>query len=123
MSFTLTYKDMAKPQFLSGIRKLATFAGFKDMRAAYNVAKIASLLDSEYATMEDLRSKLAKKYPLDKKPTANVEKEMQAEMEKFLGIPVEISRPKVKLLDTEGAGLSPNELLALTPMLEGWDDL
>lgn len=124
MSFTLSYKDLAKPAFLAGIRKLSAYSGFRDIKVTHNVAKIASQLDAEYVTYDEVKAKLAKRFPLtEKEHTPDKVQEIETEFENLMAISFEVKRPKVKLGEVEGINLSPNELLALTPILEGLDDL
>lgn len=127
MSFELTYKDIANPHFLAAMKKVVNSETWKDPKKAYNAARIGTLLDSELKTFADLRQKLVTKarsyVPAnDDAPTdddkAKLE-EIQAEQEKFLEVSFKLERHKIHLDDLADVKLSPNELLALEPLLDG----
>lgn len=110
----LTYKDLANPSLTTGMRKLASSAKVKGFKATYNVAKIAARLDEEFQVFESLRQKLAEKV----KEGSVTEEVLRDEFQKFGEVAFEIDRPKILLADVEEVGLTANEILALSPLLE-----
>lgn len=127
MSFTLTYKTLANQNFVPALKKVVNFDGFKDPKLAYNAARIGSLVDQELKTFHDLRVKFANKVkaikPENEENPTDADKEavkaLQEEADKFGEVSFEINRHKLKLEDLSGLKLTPNEILALEPMLEG----
>lgn len=130
MSFTLTYKDLSNPNFLSGVKKLVGSDKWKDPRKAYNLARAGSLLEQELKTFFNLRQKQiikvkAAKPENNEKPTeADLEKLklLDEENDKFNEISFTIERHKVDFNDLAEISLTPNEILALEPMLENLPD-
>lgn len=130
MTFQLTYKDLANPNFVSGLRKICQADTFKDQKAAYNAARIGSLLDSEMKTFYELREKMRKKFQAAKpeneeNPTEadlKVLEELKAEGEKFAEISFTLERYKIEFDQLQDIPLTPNEILALTPLLDGFPD-
>lgn len=121
MSFTLTYKTLNNPDFLSGMQKLSRFGGWKEPKDCYNAARMSALIDIELKTMREVMGKFADRVkPADpKSPTDDEKNLMREEAEKFAAVEITVERHKVKLADTKGASLTPLELLALEPLLEG----
>lgn len=126
MSFTLTYKDISKPAFLTGMRKLIRSDKFKDPKHAYNIARIGTLLDSELKTFQDLHSKLMKKIR-DAKPENDAEptdtdkatlEALKAEDDRFNEVSFTLERHKIDFGDLTDIGLTPGEIMALEPLLD-----
>lgn len=125
MSFQLTYADLSKDLFMSGIRKIVNYDGFRDPKLLYNCARIGSLLDIELKTFREVREKFLKKAK-DAKPADEANptpedlallKTLQDEADKLNEVTVTIERHKIPLYELGDVGLTANELLALTPMI------
>lgn len=122
MTFTLTYKTLHNPDFLAGMQKLARFDGWKDPKKAYNAARMSALIDLEMKTMREVRGKLIGAQPkveAGKGPTEDEKAAMLKAAQDFSAVEVTIERHKVDLKDCEGVRLTPLEILALEPLLEG----
>jgi len=125
MSFTLNYAQISNPNFITGLRKIVQNDKFTDPKRAYNCARIGSLMDLELKTFHDLRFKFNKKWkemrPENVESSTEADKqkleELKVEADKFAEVSFEIPRHKVDFEDLAGIGLSPNEILALEPLL------
>lgn len=136
MTITISYKNLMNPNFLSGIRKIVDSDHYKDVKVAYNVSRLSSLLDPELKTFSVLHQKLLSKIrnakaenPQD--PTEADKallSELEADREKFAEISFTVERHRIKLDDIAEAAirlrdgtvsrLTPNELASLEPILE-----
>jgi hypothetical protein len=126
MSFILTYKDLSNPNFTTGVMKLVQCDKWKCPKKAYNLARIASLLDQELKTYSELKAKFirnaASRRPQDVEKMSPEElkvlEELREEAAKFGEVSFEIHRHKVDFNDLSAVSLTPNEILALEPILE-----
>lgn len=127
---TLTYEQVRNKNFAAGLLKLANHSGF-DPKVAYNIAKIVDKtrqFDRDCNKIHnDVVVELCSK---DKDgnmmspngpgsfeiPTENFDK-FQKKMDELKGLSVEIERYRVKLSDIEEVGLTPEQLLALEPVM------
>ena len=114
MSFTLTYRDIANPHFLAGVRKLVQSDKWKDPKTAYNLAKVGRLLDQELKTFHALRFQFQKKW----KDSPSGDVDMEAEAEKFGDVSFVVECHRVDFKDLADKGLSPLEIGALEPLLD-----
>lgn len=130
MSFVLTYKDLSNQNFIKAMRKLCGSDKFKDIKKAYNIGRIGSLLEIELKTYNDLMAKMRKKFKEflpknEEEPTPEDLKHleaMKAETEKFLEISFTLERHKLEFSELEGLDLTPNEICALAPLINGDPD-
>jgi hypothetical protein len=124
MSFTLTYKTLGNPNFLSGLKKLIQSDSWKSPKEAYNCARLGTLLEHELKTYYDLRAKFfAKIKPAQPEGEMKDEdkqkaQELQKEADQFLEVEVVIERHKIDFNSLSTLSLTPVEILALEPMLE-----
>lgn len=146
--FKLKFGDTKSREFLQAYSKVMTFTGYKDMKVAYNIAKIGRKYDSEAKICQELWLKLLKNYAkLDDK--GNIAPRMQesinAKGEKvstkvpntyeilpekvedgswekatidFDATEFEIPCHKIKLADLAEAKLAPMDLMVLEPMID-----
>lgn len=127
----MTYAELRHRSILPGISKLASFNGFST-REGYNVAKIYGRVMEEFKLMAKLEIDLLKQYcQLDEKgnvvagpsghflPLEGTKAEFEPKWEEFLKNEVEIDRPKIQLQALQNAQLSPLELEALEPLING----
>lgn len=135
MAFEIDYKTLRGPGFRAAMRKLCNHDGFGDVKTAYNVSRIGSLLEQEMKTADKLFIDIAKKYVMPGAKDGTLKqtdgkwefksKELEAEFEEkfheFHDHVVTIERHQVKLSALSKLNLSPNDILALEPVLE--DDM
>ena len=127
MSFTLTYAQLANPNFVAAVRKLSQFAEWDDPKKLYNAARISSLLDQELKTFYDLRQKNFKKWkarvPENNEDPTEADKaaleEMKVEADKF----GEVSFGAIRLVKKASGAASPLEnatLLSAVRLILDW---
>lgn len=131
---TLTYGQLRDDAFGRGIAKMSNYSGYKSPAAAVNVAKVYKRLIEENKIYDETRQKLIDQYakktedgklePHDGREGTFVIKD-DAEsvagwtkgLEELNAVSFEIDRPRIKLDDLTGVGLSPVEISACEPLL------
>lgn len=146
--FKLKFSDTQSRQFLTAYRKVMQFTGFKDSTITYNATKIGRKFDQEAQICQETFIKLAKNFAkLDEKgnfvlqekeninakgekvvtkiPNTFVTREecladgsWEKALKEWNAMEFEIQCHKIKLADLNGAGLSPEDLLALDALLD-----
>jgi hypothetical protein len=124
MSFTLTYRTLGNPNFLSGVKKLVMSDKWKKPKEAYNVARLGSLLEQELKTFFDLRGKFLTKVQSSKPEGEWTEEdkkkalELRQEADAFGDVSFVVERHKVDFASLDEISLTPAEILALEPLLD-----
>jgi hypothetical protein len=130
--FKITYKELRSPQFSQSLSKLAQCTELKP-KTAYHIAKTATVLGRELSSSQKKWVAISK--PLFKLNEAGTfipnttneffvtnegvsEDDAKAKVEEFLNHEVLVERFKLKIDDLAPAKLSPQDLIALEPMLE-----
>lgn len=130
--FKITYKELRSPQFSQSLTKLASCTELAP-KVAYNIARTAAVLGRELTTSQ--KKWIAASKPLFKLDDAgsfmpNATKEFfvlnegvdegdaKEKVEEFLNHEVLVERFKLKVEDLAPAKLSPQDLIALEPLLE-----
>lgn len=128
MTFEVTNEQTRNHDFVSGLRKILNYPGFKEVKLTYNVSRMGKLLDLHQKEADDVFKKIIKSHgTLSDDGTfeiaeANKEKWKKAHAE-FLGHKTKVERHKIRIGDIEGVPLTPSEIAALEPVLDGLDGL
>jgi len=128
MPFEITNEQTRNQFFVQGLRKILNYDGLKDVKVAYNVARVGALLDLHQKEADEVFKKLIKSHgTLSENGTfeiddANMDDWKKAHAE-FLGHTTKVERHKIRIQDVEGVPLTPSEIAALEPVLDGLDRL
>lgn len=135
--FTISYKDLRSDAFVQAMGKIAGSPNFKNIKVAYNISRMAKRLQTEITASQKIWLELVTKYievnpktlaperdgnSFKWKEGVNAEEADKA-LTDYINTEIKVDRYKLKLQDLEPAGLSPNDLIALEPMLEETADL
>lgn len=134
MAVTLKYSVISNPAFSEALRKVTRSGAIKDVKQAYNVARLVTKVDQGIKTMREDYMAMAKTFAtLDengkfKVPEGapegafDVPEEKMGEWTKavdaFQEKELVIERHPIPLEQLEGCGLTPGDLIALEPVLE-----
>ena len=119
----VTYRLFNSNDFNSGIKKLATHAEFKNFKTIYKVAKIVKGFNEELPTYNEVRQKIISKHgELQEDNKSYIIKEpnregYDKEISEFLDTEFEINQPKLDDKELITVLLTPNEVMALEPIL------
>lgn len=121
MAIKLTYQDINNQNLAMALGKLATKTGFT-MKTAYNISKIKEKVMKEVERGRELFNKLHSKYwPDPNNQTELPEDQKKAydkDFEEFMSLTFEVPYYKLKLSELEKAELTPDEILALEPIVD-----
>lgn len=113
---TLTYRDLAKPPFISGMKKLAACSDFATYQTLYAVGRLVDAVQRELDTKAGLYKEMVRRLQVGER-TLHAQ-ELEEESDKFLAVEVQIDRPKLKLAEIFPAKLAAIEISVLLPCLE-----
>lgn len=132
MAFELTYEDLSSRAFADALNKLSMSTGFHEAKTAYDVGKLVEEIftfmakcqkefvpiASEYVLKDDTGKPVKKE---DDPGSVKIIPERVAEWEKtykdFTAKTVTVQRHKIPLNSLNTCKLSPQELIALDPIL------
>lgn len=131
----LSYKVINSESFNQALSYLAQQQGFSNFQAAYNVARIVRQFKKEVTTAREIYQKWADEYFVKNEksgyetaenPSAicpfkikdGKEQEFEQKMADFLKTEVEIKSSLLSPGDMGGVKLSPQQILALEPILD-----
>lgn len=127
MPFEVTYKDLSKPAFRTGLHKVLN-APSKDHKVVYNLGRVGDLIDQSIKEAQRTLKKLAKNHNvlnedgiIDASADDNVE--WVKAHDDFMAHRVKVERHKVRLEDIKEVPLTPLEITALEPLIDGIDGL
>lgn len=132
---SLDFKILNSAAFNEAMQMLSARNDFSDFQAAYNVAKIKKAVDAELKTAREMFAKWTEEFfekdengqnKFAEKPGAvtpfqvkeGMQEQFDAQMEKFLATEVKILASAVKRADLGRIVLSPNQVVALEPILD-----
>lgn len=128
MSFEVTHETLSKPQFRTGLNKILN-AEIKDFKTAYHIGRIGDLLEQKHREAKRTFEKLAKshgvyKEVLSNSPIPEDKKEAWEKADKdFLAHTVKVEKRKIRAKEISDVGLSPLEVVALEPIIDGIDGI
>jgi len=126
--FEVTNEQTRNEYFVGGLRKILNYDGLKDVKTTYNIARIGKLLDQHQSEADDVFKKLIKSHgTLNDNGTFKIDDENIDAWKKahaeFLGHKTKVERHKIRIQDIEGVPLTPSEIAALEPVIDGLDRL
>jgi len=127
MAFEITNETLSKPAFRSGLNKVLS-AESKDHKVIYNLGRVGDKIEQAIKEAQRDMRKLAKSHKvLNEQGIIGASAEGNDAWEKayedFMKHPVKVERRKIRLEDIREVPLSPLELNALEPILDGIDRL
>ena len=127
MSFEVTYKTITHPAFQGGLSKVLNTES-KDHKIVYNLMRVGDLIDQNVKEAQRTYKKLAKNHDVLNEhgiidTSADGNEEWRKAHEDFLKQTVKVERHKIRMEDIENVSLTPLELSALEPILDGIDGL
>ncbi len=123
----LTFAHIRAPSFQSGFSKLLNTS--YDPKVAYHIKRIGDKIESEAKTAQELFIKMVKKNgDFDEKTGQFKIKDENKdswikEVQEFSEIKFTIEKRKLNVAELNGVQLTPNEMLALEPVLFGLEAL
>ncbi len=126
--FEITNEQTRNQFFVQGLRKILNFDGITEVKVAYNVGRVGTLLDLHQQEADDVFKKLIKSHgTLKDNGTFEIDEDKMEAWKKahaeFLGHKTKVERHKIRIGDVEGVPLTPSEIAALEPILDGLDGL
>lgn len=133
MSIKVKYSDINNSAFNQALIKLSKETGFTNFKASYNVARILRQITSEINIARELHGNWSKEYFLKDEEGKFVpepksqfmfkiqpekEQEFYTKWKDFLATEVEIKSDVIKLDDLGNVKISPEDIVALTPIME-----
>lgn len=125
--FELTYEVLRNPAFNAGVKKVLNSTSLKDVKKIYNIARIGALLEQAHKDAAKVFEQVVKAHGNVKGDgTFTIDDDKIAEWEKahaeFLNHRIQVERHKIRVEDVSDL-LTPLEMLAMEPMLDGLDTL
>ena len=130
MSFSIDYKTLRNRNFQTAMGKVLRHDDYPQIKTTYNISRMGDFISQEMRRSDEIMRKMFKRYAeLDERGNPikdgdgwlikeGADKEaFEKEFEDYLAHSVTIERHKLDLETLEGVGLTPNELLSLSPIL------
>jgi len=124
MSIEVTYKDLSNVAFKSGLNKILS-AETKDFKVAYHIGRVGDFLEQHHKEAKRTFEKLAKSHGLESDTVLDDSKReaWDKASDEFLAHSVKVERHKIRIDDIKDISLTPLEITALEPILDGLDGL
>ena len=125
--FEITHQQLRDRSFVTGMRKVLDHE-FKEFKTSYNLGRMGTALSQEQSLAHTSFEKLIKAHGKlgdngqFEIPDENVIEWKKAQ-EDFLGHTIKVDRHKIRIECLEGIPLTPAEVAAMEPILDGTDGL
>lgn len=133
MEPSITFDSFRKAEFHTATAKLAAF-GFRDQKLSYMLGRILDKIESESKLVQQQFQKLVKQFAVLNEATGEIAQvngpgtfqireevveDWKKAVEEFNALPIVFQKkPRLKLEQLEGVGLSPMELNAIAGLLD-----
>jgi len=117
------YKLLQDQHFASGVKKVATFGGYPDMKTAVRVSKLISAIDAEQKVAAATWQKIVQENtikPVDSKAKVSYKPELEVKATEFFALKAQLGKEfaPIPASQLEKAGISPVEILSLESILD-----
>ena len=125
--FEITHEQLRNRNFITGMRKVLDHE-CKDFKKAYNLGRMGTQLTQVQGEADAVFKKLIKSHgTLNDNGTFEIPDDKVVEWKKahedFLSHTVKVERHKIRVEDVDGIPLTPSEVAAMEPVLDGINGL